>query len=122
MPKVLQFLNTIPDLYEVSSNVSSDGRKAGQYYKKQSQAILCEAVKSDTNLRTVLALINANTIVDDPESDFSPLMLAAQHGSTEVIMALIKHGASVDRCNSRKSDKLVHCLSAQTMGCSKVAV
>ena len=61
--KVLQFLNNIPDLYKVSSNVSADGRKAGQYYKKQAQAILCEAVKSDNNLRTVLALINADTMV-----------------------------------------------------------
>ena len=105
--KVLQFLNNIPDLYEVSSNVSADGRKAGQYNKKQAQAVMCEAVKSDTNLRTVFALINADTMVDDPESDFSPLMIAAQQGSTEVIKALIKHGAAVDRCNSKKERSLL---------------
>ena len=104
--KVLQFLNDIPDLYKVSSNVSADGRKAGQCYKKQAQAILCEAVKSDNNLRTVLAFINADTMVDDPESAFSPLMLAAQHGSTEVMKALIESSASVDRCNSRKETSL----------------
>ena len=90
----------------MSSNVSADGRKAGQYYKKQAQAILCKAVKSDNNLRTVLALINADTRVDDPESAFSPLMLAAQHDSTEVMKALIESGASVDRCNSRKETSL----------------
>ena len=104
--KVLQFLNNIPDLYKVSSNVSADGRKAGQYYKKQAQAILCEAVKSDNNLRTVLALVSADTSLDDPESAFSPLMLAAQHDSTEVMKALIESGASVDRCNSRKETSL----------------
>ena len=104
--KVLQFLNNIPDLYKVSSNVSADGRKAGQYYKKQAQAILCEGVKSDNNLRTVLALINADTSLDDPESAFSPLMLAAQHDSTEVMKALIKSGASVDRWNSTNETSL----------------
>ena len=90
----------------MSSNVSTDGRKAGQYYKKQAQAILCEAVKSDTNLRTVLALINADTMIDDPESAFSPLMLAAQYGSTEVMKALIEHGASVDCWNFTKETSL----------------
>ena len=105
--KVLNFLNEIPHLYKVSSNVSSDGRKAGQYCPKQAQTILCEAAKSDNNLRTVLALINADTMVDDPESDMSPLMLAAHQGSTEVMKALIKHGASVERCNSRKETSLL---------------
>ena len=86
----------------MSSNVNADGRKAGEYDANQAHTILCEAVKSDNNLGTVLALINAGTMVDDPKFDFSPLMLAAQHGSTEVMKALIKHGASVDRCNARK--------------------
>ena len=105
--KVLDFLKNIPDLYKVSNNVSSDGRKAGHYYATQAQTILCEAAKHDNNLRTVLALINADTMVDDPERDFSPLMLAAGHGSTEVIKALIDHGVSVDRCNSRNETSLL---------------
>ena len=100
--KVLEFLNDVPDLFKLSSNVSSDGRKAGQYYPKQAQTILCEAAKSDSNLRTVLVLIKAGTMVDDYESDFSPLMPAAEQGSTEVIKALIEHGASVDHCSCRK--------------------
>ena len=104
--KVLDFLNSIPDLFKVSSNVSSDGRRAGEYYAKQAQTILCEAAKNDRNLRTVLALINADTMVDDPESAVSPLMFAAEQGSSEVIKTLIKYGASVDRCNVRKETSL----------------
>ena len=104
--KVLEFLTNVPDLFKLSSNVCSDGRTAGQYNRKQAQAILCEAAKSDSNLRTVLVLINADTMVDDPESGFSPLRLAAKEGSVEVIKALIKHGASVDHCNSTKETSL----------------
>ena len=104
--KVLEFLNDVPDLFKLSNNVSSDGRKAGQYYPKHAQTILCEAAKSDNNLRTVRALINAGTMVDDPNSDFSPLMPAAEHGSTEVIKALIEHDASVDHCNCRRETSL----------------
>ena len=104
--KVIDFLNDIPDLFKVSSNVSSDGRKAGQYHKQQAQAILHEAVKSDSNLRTVLALINADTVVDDPESADSPLLIAAEQGCSELIKALIKHGASTDRYNERKETSL----------------
>ena len=104
--KVLDFLNNIPDLFKVSSNVSSDGRKAGRYYKHQAQTILCEAAKNDNKIRTVLALINADTVVDDPESAASPLLFAAEQGSSEVIKALIKHGASVDHCNVRKETSL----------------
>ena len=91
----------------MSNNVSADGRKAGQYYAAQAHTVLCEAAKHDNNLGTVLALINADTVVDDPESGFSPLMLAAQYGSTEVMKALIKHGVSVDRCNSRNETSLL---------------
>ena len=90
----------------MSSNVSSDGRKAGQYYTQQAQTILCEAVKSDNNLSIVLALINADTLVDDPKNDFSPLMFASELGSTEVIKVLIKHGASVNHHNFRKETSL----------------
>ena len=104
--KVLDFLNDIPDLLKVSSNVSSDGRKAGQYYKNEAQTILRGAAKSDHNLRTVLALINADTVVDDPEDSDSPLLIAAQQGSSDVIKALIKHGASVDRYNDRTETSL----------------
>ena len=104
--KVLSFLNDVPDLYKVSSNVSANGRKAGRYYAKQAQIILCEAAKSDNHLSIVLALINADTVVDDPNSALSPLMCAAEHGSTEVIKALIAHSASVDRCNARKETSL----------------
>ena len=104
--KVLSFLTDVPDLYKVSSNVSADGRKAGRYYAKQAQIILCEAAKSDNHLSIVLALINADTVVDDPNSALSPLMCAAEHGSTEVIKALIAHNASVDRCNARKESSL----------------
>ena len=104
--KVLGFLNDLPDLYKVSSNVSADGRKAGQYYVKEAQTILCEAVKSNNHLSIVLALINADTMVDDPNSALSPLMCAAEHGSTEVIKALIAHGASVDRFNASKETSL----------------
>ena len=112
--KVLGFLNDVPDLYKVSSNVSADGRKAGQYYVKQAQTILCEAAKSDNHLRIVLALINADTVVDNPKSSFSPIMCAAEHGSTEVIKALIAHRASVDRCNVRKETSLfIACHRAQ---------
>ena len=112
--KVLDFLNNIPDIFKVSSNVSSDGRKAGRYYKQQAQTILCEAVKSDNNLRTVLALINADTVVDDPESVISPLLFAAEQGSSEVIKVLIKHGAPVDHCNFRKETSLfIACQHAQ---------
>ena len=112
--KVLYFLNNNPDLFKVSSNVSSDGRKAGQYYKQQAQTILREAAKSDNNLRTVLALINADTAVDDPEIAISPLLFAAEQGSSEVIKTLIKHGASVDHCNFRKETSLfIACQHAQ---------
>ena len=104
--KVLNFLKNIPDLYKVSSNVSSDGCKAGQYYKKEAHSILCEAAKSDSNLTTVLAMINADTMVDDPEGASTPLMYAAEFGSTEVIKTLIKHGASVNRCNLRKETSM----------------
>ena len=104
--KVLDFLNNIPDLFKVSTNVSSDGRKAGQYYKQQAQTILCGAAKSDNNLTTVLALINADTVVDDPESAVNPLIVATEHGNLEVIKALIKHGAKVDRYNDRKETSL----------------
>ena len=45
-------------------------------------------------------------MVDDPESVLSPLMCAAEHGSTEVIKALIAHKASVDCCNARKETSL----------------
>ena len=104
--KVLAFINDIPDLFKVSSNVCSDGRKAGQYYEQQAQTILCEAARSDSNLRTVLAMIDADTVVDDPESAGNPLLFAAEEGNSEVIKALIKHGASVDRYNERKETSL----------------
>ena len=104
--KVLDFLNDIVDLFKVSSNVSFDGRKAGQYYKQEARTILRESAKSDNNLGTVLALINADTVVDDPENADSPLLIAAQQGSSDVIKALIKHGASVDRYNDRKETSL----------------
>ena len=90
----------------MSSNVSADGRKAGRYYTKQAQKILCEAAKSDNHLSIVLALINADTMADDPQSALSPLMCAAEHGSTEVIKALIARKASVDRCNARQETSL----------------
>ena len=112
--KVLGFLNDVPDLYKVSSNVSADGRKAGLYYAKQAQTILCEAAKNDNHLSIVLALLNADTVVDDPESALSPLMCAAEHGSTEVIKVLIVHRAPVDRCNARKETSLfIACHHAQ---------
>ena len=104
--KVLGFLNNVPDLYKVSSNVSADGRKAGRYYAKQAQMIMCEAAKSNNHLSIVLALINADTEVDDPESALSPLMCAAERGCTEVTRALISHKASVDRCNARNENSL----------------
>ena len=105
--KVLHFLNNIPDLYKISSNVSGEGRKAGQYYSKQAQTLLYEAAKSDNNLTIVLVLINADTLVDDPASTCSPLMCAAEHGSTEVIKALIAHKALVDRCNAKRETSLI---------------
>ena len=112
--RVLSFLTDVPDLYKVSSNVSADGRKAGRYYAKQAQIILCEAAKSDNHLSIVLALINADTMVDDPESALSPLMCAAEHDSTEVIKALIAHRASVDHCNARNETSLfIACQHAQ---------
>ena len=104
--KVLQFLNNIPDLFKMSSNVSADGRKAGQYYHKQAQTLLCEAAKNDDNLAIVLALINADTLVDDLESISSPLICAAEYGSTEVIKALIDSKVSVDRCNAKRETSL----------------
>ena len=104
--KVLHFLNNINDLYKMSSNVSADGRKAGQYYNKQAQTLLYEAAKSDNNLTIVLVLINADTLVDDPASTCSPLMCAAEHGSTEVIKALIAHKVLVDRCNAKRETSL----------------
>ena len=112
--KVLQFLNNIPELYKVSSNVSADGRKAGKYYQKQAQTLLYEATKSNTNLAIVLALINADTLVDDPDRASSPLMCAAQYGSTEVIKALIAHKVSVDRSNAKGETSLfIACQHAQ---------
>ena len=112
--KVLWFLNNTSDLYRVSSNVSADGRKAGQCYPKLAQTLLCEAAKSDCNLAVVLALINADTLVDDPENASSPLMCAAEHGSIEVIKALIAHKVLVDRCNGKGETSLfIACQHAQ---------
>ena len=91
----------------MSSNVSADGRKAGKCYQKQAQTLLYEAAKSDNNLAIVLALINADTLIDDPESASSPLMCAAEHGSTDVIKALIAHKALVDRCNAKRETSLI---------------
>ena len=86
----------------MSSNISADGRKAGQYCPKQAHTLLCEAAKSDSHLSIVLALLNADTEVDDLDNDVSPLMYAAEYGSTEVIKPLIADKALVDRCNAQR--------------------
>ena len=112
--KLLQFMNEIPCLEEVSTMLCAHSLKAGKCIPGQALRILCVASQSDRYLNIVKSLLQADTNVDGVQDGMTPLMNAAIHGSLEIINILLVYKASVDYTNSRQETSLLlACRSSQ---------
>ena len=104
---LLQFLNSLPYLEEISTKQCADGLKAGKCCPNQAVRTLCAAAQSDHYFNIAKNLLKAETDVNGTHDGMTPVMHAAVHGSTEILDLLLSCHASVDYANSQQETSLL---------------
>ena len=107
--KVLQFLHEFPCLEEVagSTKMCAHGLRAGKCNPSQAANILCAASKSDRYVSIVKSLLQAETDINGLQDGMTPLMYAAENGSTEILHTLLTYKATVDLPNQHQETSLL---------------
>ena len=118
--KLLQFVNNIPYLEEISTMECADGLKAGKCYPDQALRTLCAAAQSDRYLNIAKSLLLAETDINGMQDGMTPLMQAAMHGSIEILKMLLHQKASVDCENSQQETSLLLACRSRQWQAAKV--
>ena len=111
---LLNFLHEISCLEEVSLQMCANGLRAGKCYPSQAVRTLCAASQSDRYVNIVKSLLQAETAINGLQDGMTPLMHAAENGSTEILRTLLTYKVNVDIPNpQQETSLLLACRSKQ---------